>query len=74
MTIMAFNTKLMQKPSYSYQRLFSSIRNLLKDWMMARSCIRQHWNNYRQFPSQRHIPYRVWLRHGAYLELDSQKD
>jgi hypothetical protein len=72
METMLINNEVTEKSSATNHKLFSAVRNLFKEWIKARSCIRQHWNSYRKMPVSHSVPYRVWVRHGAYLEMNNR--
>ena len=44
----------------------------IKSWILSKSDLHQQWENFKNTPGGRHVPYRIWLRHGAYLEHNQE--
>lgn len=53
----------------SAQKMAGRLQQVLISWMALQSSMQGHWDRYRTRSTGRHVPYRVWLRHGAYLEM-----
>lgn len=47
-------------------------QQMLRSWARGRESMQQHWLMFRSTAWGRQVPYRVWSRHGAYLEMNSQ--
>ncbi len=46
-------------------------RQLLDGWFSSQSCLQNHWQKFKTVSGNSHqVPYRVWSRHGAYLEIN----
>lgn len=50
----------------------SRFGTLVSRWMLSRSSLRKGWERFIQ-RSGRRVPYRVWSRHGAYLEVHREQ-
>jgi len=48
-------------------------RRSLITWLTARSDLRRQWDRLGITASGRRVPYRVWSRHGAYLQMQRQQ-
>ncbi len=48
-------------------------KRLFNAWFSSQLCLRQRWGNYNFVSGDTHtVPYRVWIRHGALLELNKK--
>jgi hypothetical protein len=45
---------------------------MIRSWFRAQAKIDQHWSEFRLTTAGRQVPYRVWLRYGAYLEAQQE--
>ena len=50
-------------------RISRRILKVVANWIESQSIMKQHWELFCTTSASRHVPYRVWLRHGAYLEM-----
>lgn len=48
----------------------SRLSRLYSRWLNTRNNLRKGWERFAQLSGGRRVPYRVWSRHGAYLELN----
>lgn len=44
------------------------LQRLLSNWFASQSSLQQQWQRFRA-TSGSHVSYRIWSRHGAYLEM-----
>ena len=44
----------------------------LKNWFATQNSLRRHWDRFGMTASGRRVPYRVWSRHGAYLQIQRE--
>jgi hypothetical protein len=44
----------------------------LNQWFGSRQQLRRQWDHKGLTSSGRRVPYRVWCRHGAYLDIQRQ--
>lgn len=52
----------------------SVLRRWFNDRLARRKQLRQQWHDYNDSQRGRGVSYRMWLRHGAYLEMHRQRD
>jgi len=50
----------------------SRLLQFIKNWIDSKSKLQLQWEHFKNTPGGRHVPYRTWLRHGAYLELNQE--
>lgn len=48
------------------------LHQMLNDWMSAQSILQRHWHIFQKTSGGRRVPYRVWSRYGAYLEIQQE--
>jgi len=48
------------------------LQSILMNWLISRSNLHYSWDKFRAKPAGRNVSYRVWSRHGAYLELSRE--
>ncbi len=46
-----------------------SWQQLLVNWITTHSSMRRQWERFETEAQGHRVPYRVWLRHSAYLEM-----
>lgn len=66
-TIMLKNQVLMDAPSLT-PKLPRRLQQMVFGWFSAQIIMKRHWHKYMVTTGNR-VPYRVWSRHGAYLEM-----
>lgn len=44
-------------------------QQLLINWLATHSSMRRQWEHFETRSQGHRVPYRVWLRHSAYLEM-----
>lgn len=48
------------------------LKKIMHAWSLTRSSMQGHWEKFKLTPAGCHVPYRVWSRHGAYLEMQRE--
>lgn len=49
-----------------------SWKQVIGNWLLMQSRLRNHWDSKGLASAGHRIPYRVWSRHGAYLEMQGK--
>jgi hypothetical protein len=52
-------------------RLLQQLQCLILDWLISESSLQNQWHKFNIMSSGSQVPYRVWSRHGAFLEMNS---
>ena len=47
----------------------SRVKLMLMNWMARNANLKRQWENYSESSMGDRVSYRVWSRHGAYLEM-----
>lgn len=50
-------------------KITGRLQIIFNDWLLARSTLQRHWHKFYKLSGGRRVPYRVWSRYGAYLEI-----
>ena len=48
------------------------LQQIFISWFYSQSNLKFHWNKFSETSAGSHVPYRVWSRHGAYLEMNRE--
>lgn len=57
------------EPEQAVHKLPGRLQRLLGDWFASRNSLQRHWQNFHNSAAGHGVPYRVWSRHAAYLEM-----
>lgn len=61
-----------QEANGDLQRI-KRLRQIAIGWITSQSSLHSHWRKYNTASAGRQVSYRVWSRHGAYLEVNNQQ-
>jgi hypothetical protein len=51
-------------------RLLQQLQCLMRDWLSSQSSLYSQWHKFKTMSAGPHVIYRVWSRHGAFLEMN----
>lgn len=58
-----------QEAHVSFQQ---RLRKIALCWFTSQSSLQSHWRRFKTISNGYPVSYRVWSRHGAYLEMNGQ--
>ena len=50
------------------EKMTGLLKSMLGNWLNSQSRLQRDWSNFKTISTGRGVPFRVWLRHSAYLE------
>jgi len=71
MTMLLGKTDAYDKVDESRLSMTGRLQKMLLNWLAYKNHLHHNWGKFcNQDPAAHHVPYRVWLRHSAYLEIN----
>lgn len=74
MSIVYMKAKGFSQSSSQEAKKNSRLKKILFNWFTAQFTLKREWESFQMSSARGFVPYRVWSRHSAYLEIHQRSN